>query len=305
MRSRRDGVGPRGYARAVDETQLHDLIERAIRAGATPGRPASPAAIDDAQDLLGVRFDEAYRSFLLRCNGIERLGEADLYPVDELGVSARWLDWDRFLRLEYFSDLPGAFEMRGDEQVPPVFHPAPPGQRHVLIGHVNGSLCASLVANFAVAAGPAVTGEVAQCRYEPWLLGPFDNALPTLVDDAQRWISDGIGHPYSEAWDQLGSVDAALASGTLATIRHCVSARWRAEIDAVAPDEALAALRARLWGSDTRPTTFTVDFPAWENGVFQVLVGDADDGLATVRPPVVLEDHVWRLDGWPAPGANR
>lgn len=172
----------------MNDHELDELIARSIAVGASPGPPATDTMIADAEHRLGVRFDDQYRRFLRRCNGIDKIGSFDLYPVDELGVSQRWTSVNTFLAGEYLTYDP-TFEMRGDEQIAPEFNPPPPGYVPVLIGN-DSNFPTMVVGNFSIADPAASPGEVALCRYEPELLGTFDDALRVLVAEAEG-LADG------------------------------------------------------------------------------------------------------------------
>lgn len=279
----------------MDDAALDELVARAVTTGATPGPSAHPDQIAAAERRLGVRFDPSYRRFLERCNGLEKLGDVDLYPVDELGLSSRWRDNHHFLVGEYFAYEP-TFEMRGNSTIEPEFHPAPPGQKHVLIGYRNLSPT-SLVCNFSISDPSVPPGEVADCRYEPALLGTFDQALTDLVEFEEESIREDPEPTFGGVRDQTYALFDAIKTGTLAPARHALSARRRSEFDRLAPVDAIDTMRQTIWPGGTLTGVSEPDPSGLVHATFELGAGyrpsQRTAGLRFVR-----EDLVWRVDSW-------
>lgn len=278
--------------------------------GATPGLPAAEVEIAAAELRLGVRFDAQYRELMTICSGIEALGDAFLYPADELGMSARWLDWAGFLEIDYFSREP-TFETRGEETIDPIFHPPPAGRSHVLIGEKE-IVPSSLVCNFAVSDPNAPAGDIADCRYEPDILGDLPQTLTHLIENAEEYTatSDESAEPAESARAQSRSQVGRLLHGITvqnrARIRHALSSRWRTEFDRQPGQAGLNSLRAAVFWAGAREPTIDYNVSEFNlrdpcNFSIRTTV-HAPDGWVKTSSEIVIglvkENTVWRIDSW-------
>lgn len=246
------------------------------------------------------------------CSGIEGIDDAFLFPADELGASPRWLDATQQLEIEYFNSGPYYFESRGDEMIDPVFHPAPAGRAHILIGEIRG-LNSVLVCNFAVSDPGAPPGEIASCFNEPDILGDLTATLTHLLDSADELRNyeatgssrvDPAQAERSDAYFQIGRLIDGIRVQNRALIRHTLSARWRHEFDRQPGQRGLNMLRrAVLWGGAAKPELESHDYDLWGEPPHSV--------RATAQAPshwfperreavigVVKEHTVWRIDSW-------
>ncbi|WP_282779763.1 SMI1/KNR4 family protein [Nocardia sp. CC201C] len=287
--------------------ELRDLVARAVRIGATPGLPASPAELAAAESRLGVRFDHQYRELMSICSGIEAIGGSFLYPADELGASPRWLERTDFLEIEYFTGDPPGFEMRNWEMIEPIFHPPPAGRIHVLIGD-DELQPEALVCNFSSTDPDAPPGDIAQCRYEPHIRGDLTETLTELIDVAEELgMDDGRvesdQHDRADVYFQIGRLLRGISTQNRAYIRHALSARWRHEFDQRPGQPGLNDLRDSvcwhrvpakiepieydLWGSPPHSVRATATIPeGWSKSPLEAVIG------------VVKENTVWRIDSW-------
>ncbi|GAB2544462.1 SMI1/KNR4 family protein [Nocardia heshunensis] len=86
-----------------------------------PHPPASELAVAAAERRLAVRFDAAYRQFLLACDGWPRFGTVQLYGSGDLAAGEKWRR-DSVRAQRYFdTGLSGALLV-------------PDGYRRVLVG---------------------------------------------------------------------------------------------------------------------------------------------------------------------------
>lgn len=276
------------------------LVERAHAVGAGTGLGASPEQIAAAEQRLGVRFDRSYRQLMSLCNGIERLGPISLFTIDELGTSQRWRDAHQFMYFEYFLLYTPSFEMRGDSMVEPEFYPPPAGRRPVVIGY-DELFPTQVLCNFSIDDPDAEPGEVAMCRYEPWLMGPLDHALASWVDDAESWLREENGLPWDRLYEAITSLQHAVSIDNVVGARRCLSARWRATYAHHAPIEMLDDLRTRLWPLGSNPT-LTTSVPNPSTSPATVTLEFTRPGFVnpsiTATLVAVLEQHVWRIDSW-------
>lgn len=285
--------------------QLDDLVARASAMGATLGLPASTAELTAAETRLGIRFDTQYRQLMSICSGIEGL-EAFLYPADELGTSSRWLASTSQLEIEYFQYQP-TFETRGGETIEPIFNPAPAGRAHVLIGETELSP-SSLVCNFSVSDPDAPPGDIADCRYEPDILGDLTATLARLLDRYEYLrrddSTDPAQHDRADVHFQAARLIRGIAEQNRATIRHALSTRWRAEFDRRPGQSGLNMLRkAVLWGGAAQPTLESLEYDLWDDAPHTVCATvNAPSGWVETQREVVIgvvkENTVWRIDSW-------
>ncbi|MFI5777328.1 SMI1/KNR4 family protein [Nocardia sp. NPDC051570] len=286
---------------------LRDLVARAVALGATPGPPASHAELMAAELRLGVRFDAQYREFMSICSGIEGMGEAFLYSADELGASPRWLQPTDQLEIEYF-EYPPTFEMRDGEKIDPIFHPPPADRTHVLIGETEGS--SLLVCNFSISDPDAPPGDVADCRYEPNILGDITAALARLVDRAERLDDDNDAvdparRDRARVLFQLGRLLQGVLIQNRTVVRHTLSNRWRHEFDRHPGQAGLTELRrAVLWFGTTpeidhHRTEFDLWGPPPHSLRAPITFGSGVAGTPdAIVVGVVEENTVWRIDSW-------
>lgn len=278
-----------------DDQRIVHLVERAVATGAVAGLPATTGQIGAAERRLGVRFDSSYRQLLLQCNGIEKLGNVDLYPVDELGASQRWLEWHLFGETEYFQMPEFHFETRGDDIVANTFHPAPEGRKHVLIGYNNLSPT-GIVCNFSALDPTAPPGEVANCRYEPAHLGTIVDAIDEFVTAAEERLDEG-SPTYASVRDQIHSLTYGLTTMTIAPVRYALSQRWRGDADEMEPVEAMDHIRKIVWPVGLYATLVSVDEPSAGDQIASAVFQEGEI-QKRVGVGVTLENHVWRIDSW-------
>ncbi|MFE3195439.1 SMI1/KNR4 family protein [Nocardia sp. NPDC059240] len=285
--------------------QLRDLVARAVAMGATLGLPASTAELAAAEARLGIRFDAQYRELMSICSGIEGL-EAFLYSVEELGASPRWLASTAQLEIEYFQYEP-TFETHNGETIEPIFNPAPAGRAHVLIGETE-LVSSCLVCNFSVSDPGAPSGDIADCRYEPDILGDLAATLTRLLDRHEDLRSDDsidlAQHDRADVRFQTGRLIGGIATQNRAIIRHALSGRWRAEFDRRPGQSGLNMLRkAVLWGGAAQPTLESLECDLWGDAPPTVrAIVNAPSGWVETRREVVIgvvkENTVWRIDSW-------
>ncbi len=287
-------------AEKAESPSIEELVGRAVAAGAGVGLGAAPEQITAAEQRLGVRFDHYYRQLMSMCNGIERLGPISLFTLDELGTSQRWRDAHQFMYFEYFLHYTPTFEMRGETMVEPEFYPPPERRRPVVIGYDEASP-SQVLCNFSVDDPDAVPGEVAMCRYEPWLMGQLDHCLASWVDDAESWFRDDGALASDPLHDTIITLQQAVTLDNVVAASRCLSARWRATYDHHAPIEMLDDIRTQLWPHGSRPAP-TAPVPEPQSPEATITVEFSRSGwvepIITASIGAIVENHVWRIDSW-------
>lgn len=291
--------------------RLGEIVARAVTVGATPGRPASDAELVAAEARLGVRFNAQYREFMGICSGLEGLGAASLYPVEELGVSQRWLESTSFLEDEYFADYidyDPEFDTRDAELMGQIF---PPDRVQVLIGETT-LVPSRLVCNFSASDPWAPGGNIFECRYEPELLGDLTETLTGLIDRAEYLAAareDGTVESTqcdrADVYCQIHDLRRAISAQNPAIIRHALSARWRNEFDQHGSQAGLLMLRETMERNGTSPRLDfdSLEFDLWGSGPHTVRATttfpfENTDTSQAVVLGVVKENSVWRIDSW-------
>ncbi|WP_157762252.1 SMI1/KNR4 family protein [Nocardia yamanashiensis] len=283
---------------------FRDIMTRIVTTGATPGRPASSNQIDAAELRLGIHFDTLYKNFMSHCNGFEGLHNWVLYPLEELGASARWLERTgqfESRRIDLRSFLP-RYEFSDDVVIDPVFPLTPPGRAHVVIGE-HETRPGALIAAFPIT-GLAATTEIAYHHWDKEFSGDLLHVLRLLTQRNEQPSDDNHRDESAQVHSQVGRLLRGIDTGSSPLIRHTLSHRWRTEFDHF-PLQAINQLRQGIWYHGAAPVLdyCGIEFDLQDSrrqsltatALFHPATGQAPH---EVRVGVVSEHSIWRIDSW-------